>query len=302
MKAAVLHNFGDTPRYENFPDPIPVQDEILIQVKAIVLENVNKMMANGTHYSSRQFYPGFPAIIGFYGSFAEKAVVPAAALMPVPEGVDAAVAAALPSPVLTSLLPLKYTARLQQGETVLINGATGVSGKIAIQVAKLLGAGKIIGTGRNEAILETLSDLGADAVINLKGSEAAISESFKKEAGETGYDIVLDFIWGKPAELLIKTFVPKILGLPKRSIRYIHIGEKAGSTISISGESLRTSGLEIYGASNIPPAAIPEALNQAWEWIKDNKFQIDIEKIPLSEIQTAWQRENLDGKRLVIVP
>lgn len=320
MKAAVLHNFGEIPHYEDFPDPIPTKDEVLVNVKAIVLENVNKMMAQGTHFSSKQFFSKFPAIVGHsgigitddgklvsfsgmkapYGAFAEKAVV--SRTIPVPKEIDVTIAAALPSSALTSFLPLKYTAKLQKGETVLINGATGVSGKIAVQISKMLGAGKVIGTGRNEAILKELGDLGADAVINLQQSDEILLEAFRNEAGDKGYNIVIDYLWGRPAEMLLASLVPKELGFPKTRIRYIHIGEKAGSTISLSGEMLRTSGLELYGAGNIPPEAIHESLAQVWDWTKQNKLHIDVEKMSLADIEKAWQRQDIEGKRLVIIP
>lgn len=320
MKAAVLHNFGEIPRYENFTDPIPAKDEKIIYVKAVALENVIKMMANGTHYSSKQFFPKFPAIVGLggigmtddgklvsfrgmkppYGALAEKVV--ASYAIPIPDGIDAAVAAALPSSILTSLLPLKYTTKLQEGETVLINGATGVSGKIAVQVAKMLGAERVIATGRNEATLKSLNNLGADAVINLQQSDKTLLESFTKEAGDKGFNIVIDFLWGHPAEILMKSFIPKEIGFAKKRIRYVHVGEKAGSTISLSGEMLRTSGLEIYGAANITAESVQQEMTQVWDWIKQNKLQIDIEKIPLSEIENVWDHNDLAGKRLVIVP
>lgn len=320
MKAAVINDFGEIPCYEDFPDPIPGKDEMLIQVKAVVLENFDKMVANGTHYSSKQMFPKFPAIVGHsgigmtpdgklvgfgmttppYGSFAEKTAVKHS--MPIPDGIDAAIAAALPASILTSFFPLKYTAKVEQGETVLINGATGVSGKIAIQVAKMLGAGRVIGTGRNESSLKLLKELGADAVIDLKQSDEKLSEAFKKEAGEKGYNVVIDFIWGHPAELLMKSFVPKEAGFAKRRIRYIHIGEKAGSGATITGEMLRTSGLELYGVGNIPPEAFSEGIAMVWKWIKENKFHIEIEKVPLADIEKAWQRTDLEGKRIVLIP
>lgn len=320
MKAAVLHNFGETPHYEDFPDPVPSGDEKLIRVKAVVLENVNKMMAKGTHYSGNQFFPKFPAIIGHsgigttedgtlvsfmgikppYGAFAEKAV--ASRIFPIPQGIDAAQAAAIPSATLTSLLPLKYTAKMQQNETVLINGATGVAGKLAIQVAKKLGAKRIIGTGRNEAVLNTLKSLGADAVIQLKQTDEMLLSAFSKEAGSTGYNIVLDYLWGHPAQILMQSFIPATLGIPETRIRYIHIGEKAGKKVALSGDMLRTSGLEIYGIGNLPQSAIPQETRQVWEWIKQNELRINIEKVPLSEIENAWQRDDLAGKRLVIIP
>lgn len=320
MKAAVLHRFGQTPTYEDFPDPVPLKDEKMIYVKAAALENFDKMVAGGTHYSSRQMLPGFPAIaghagvglaedgqlVGFgmprppYGAFAEKVV--AGYTMPIPDGIDPALAAVLPSSILSSWLPLKYTAKLKPGETILINGATGVSGKIALELAKIIGAGRIVATGRNEVSLALLESLGADAVIDLKMPDDQLLDAFEKEGGKNGYDVVIDFIWGHPAEILMKTFVPKEAGFAKKRIRYLHIGEKAGPGISLSGEMLRTSGLEIYGTGNIPREAMPEALALVWQWIKENKFYTEIEKIPLADIEAAWQRTELGGKRLVIIP
>src|SRR5215475_3050520 len=117
MKAAVLHNFGEAPQYEDFPDPAPGPDEILIQVQAVALENVDKAMAAGTHFASRQFLSTLPAIVGFdgiglladgrlvgfggvkapYGAMAEKTVVPKAYTVPIPEGMEAVTAAAMPA-------------------------------------------------------------------------------------------------------------------------------------------------------------------------------------------------------------
>jgi NADPH:quinone reductase-like Zn-dependent oxidoreductase len=320
MKAAVITKFGETPRYEDFPGPIPGNDETLVQVKAAVLENFDKMAANGTHYSSIKMFPKFPAIVGHsgigtapdgklvgfgmvgppYGAFSEQTL--AKHFIAIPDGIDVAMAAALPPSVLTSFLPLKYTAKLQPGETVLVNGATGVSGKIAVQVAKLLGAGKIIGTGRDETSLLLLKGLGADAVIDLKQPGEKLLEAFKEEAGESGYNVVIDFLWGHPAEILMRSFIPTIAGFAKRRTRYLHIGEKAGPGVNITGEMLRTSGLEIYGGGPIAPEEFSGAMKQTWEWIKENRFVIDIEKVPLADIEQAWQRNDLAGKRLVIIP
>jgi NADPH:quinone reductase-like Zn-dependent oxidoreductase len=144
--------------------------------------------------------------------------------------------------------------------------------------------------------------LGADAVIDLKQSDEKISADIASHAGETGYDIVLDYLWGRPAELILKTFVPRELGFSKKRIRYIHIGEKAGASISLPGESLRTSGLEITGLGNIPPGAVPEALSQIWDWMKEDKLHIEIERVPLAQIETAWKIEDTGGKRMVIIP
>ena len=321
MKAAVLHKFGETPKFEDFPDPTPGEGQILVHVKAVALENVDKMMAEGSHFASQQFLSTLPAIVGFdgigmledgrlvgfggvkapYGAMAERTIIPEGYFVPIPAEVDAVTAAALPASALTSLFPLKYGAKLQPGETALINGATGVSGKLAVQIAKLLGAGRIVGTGRNEDSMNTIRELGADAVIDLKQADEQLAESFKKEAGD-GYDVILDFLWGHPTEVLIKTLVPSEIRMSK-PVRLVQIGEKAGTTISLSADAIRTSGLQIFGAAmGITPEAAGEATGQVWEWLKANKLQMNIERVLLKDIEKTWKRTDFEGKRIVIVP
>ena len=321
MKAAVLHKFGEIPRFEDFPDPIPGDGQILVHVRAVALENADKMMAEGSHFASRQFLSTLPAIVGFdgigmledgrlvgfggvkapYGAMAEKTVIPEGYYVPIPTEVDAVTAAALPASALTSLFPLRWGAKLQTGETVLINGATGVSGKLAVQIAKLLGAGRVIGTGRNEESMKQALEFGADAMIDLKQSDQKLAAAFKKEAGE-GYDVILDFLWGHPTEVLIKTLIPSEIRMSK-PVRLIQIGEKAGTTISLSADSLRTTGLEILGgAARITPEAMGECANQVWEWLRANQLHIDIEQVPLKDIESVWKHTDFQGRRIVIVP
>ena len=323
MKAAVLHQFGSVPRYEDFPEPVPDAGEMVVRVKAVALENFDRMTAQGIHYASQQMYPKFPAIVGHggvgvlsdgtlvafggvrppYGTMAETAVVPkefAAYVSPVPEGVDEGLAAALPASALTSFLSLKWGAELAPGETVLIQGATGVSGKLAVRIAALLGAGKIVATGRDASILQSLPDLGASAVIDLKLPDAEVCGSFAREAGE-GYDVILDYLWGRPTELLFRALTPNEVGFAKRRTRYVQIGQAAGTAITLHAEALRTSGLELTGAGKLPPGALPAALEQIWAWVRQGNLTMDVEKVSLSCIAEAWQR-NIAGKRIVIVP
>lgn len=321
MKAAVLHNFGEIPQYEEFPDPIPDENEVLIDVKAVALENVDKLMSSGTHFASRQFLTSLPAIVGFdgigalpdgrlvgfggvkapYGAMAEKTVVPKAYTVPIPEGVDAVTAAAMPTTALTSLFSLKWGAKLKQGETVLINGATGVAGKLAVQIAKFLGAGRIIATGRNEKSIKQIKAFGADAIIDLKQSEERLVEAFRREA-EQGIDVILDFLWGHVTELLIHSFIPKEINFAKRRTRHVQIGEKLGPNIALPADALRTTGLEILGAgAGLTPEAIQEGTTQVWDWIQNGMLHMDIEKIPLQNIEYAWKRDDFQGKRIVIV-
>jgi len=320
MKAAIINGFGQVPQYGDFPEPLPDTNETLINVKASVLENFDKGTASGKHYSSHQLYPAFPAVVGTdgvgfthdnklvmfrnvkppFGAFAEKTV--AAQVIPVPDGISPAKATAIPPSALTSLLPLKYSARLQPGETILINGATGVSGRIAIQIARLLGAGRIVGTGRNRQSLEMIKQLGADEVIDLNQKDEQLATDFRKAGGTNGYDVVIDFIWGHPAEVLIGTFIPNEVGFAKRNIRYIQIGAKAGGDIILPGAALRTSGLQLMGIGRVSKEDLMVELEQTWEWIKGDKLYMDIEEVPLANIEKVWQREDLAGKRLVIIP
>ena len=322
MKAAVVHEFGSVPRCEEFVDPIAAPGDLIVHVKAVALENFDKMAARGVHYASKNLFPQFPAIIGHsgvgalpdgklvafggtrppYGTMAEKAVIPkeySGYATPVPEGIDPAWAAALPASALTSLLPLKWGAKLESGQTVLIQGATGVSGKLAVQIARLLGAGRIVVTGREESILRSLRDLGASATIDLKQPDAEICAAFARESGD-GYDIILDFLWGHPTELLFRTLTPSTVGFAKRRTRYIQIGQAAGSAITFPAEALRTSGLELTGAGSIPMEVLPEAMEQVWAWMREKKLAIDVEKMHLRDIAQAWDRKTT-GKRIVIV-
>jgi NADPH:quinone reductase-like Zn-dependent oxidoreductase len=323
VKAAVIHAFGDIPKYEDFADPVAREGDVLVDVRAVALENFDKQTARGAHYASRQMFPGFPAIVGHsgvglrpdgalvafggarppYGTLAEKAVIPreyAAYVSAVPDGVDPAIAAALPASALTSLLPLKWGVKMQPGATVLINGATGVSGRLALQIARLLGANRIVGTGRDDAGLRALPKLGADATIDLKQSDRELGAAFSEAAGD-GFDVILDYVWGHPTEVLFETLTPTTVGFAKLRIRYVQIGESAGATLTLRAEMLRTSGLELAGAGNVSAEAVLEAMKTIWEWIRQRKLAIDIETMALRDVAAAWNRR-IAGGRIVIVP
>lgn len=322
MKAAVLHAFGERPRYEEFPDPVPGDGEVLVEVKAVALENFDRMLARGSHYASRQLIPEFPAILGTdgigsledgtlvafggvrppYGSMAERALIPKDSYFPVPDGIDAATAATIPGSAMTSLFSLRWGVGLEEGETVLVNGATGFAGKLAVQVARLLGAGRVVGTGRDDAALRSLRELGADAVIDLKQPPEQLAEAFTAAAGD-GYDVILDYLWGRPTEILLRTLVPRKLALPTRRCRLVQIGEMAGPTISLSADALRTSGLVIQGAgTGIPPEVIGTGTEQVMEWIRAGKLHAGIEQVPLRDVERVWERSDLHGRRIVLVP
>lgn len=322
MKAAVLHQLGKPPLFEDFPDPEPGPDEVIVHVKAASLKNSDRMMASGSHYDS---YAELPVVCGVdgvglldngsrvfcggsrppYGMMAERTVVSKVWCLPVPDSIDNVTAAALPNPALSSWLPLVWRAQLKPGETVLVLGATGVAGKLAIQIAKNLGAEYVIAAGRNQHVLKTLYDLGADTTIALDQPDQDLTAAFIQEASQRNFDIILDYLWGHPTEVLLYALTGHDVKAESSRIRLLEIGEMAAPTITLPASALRSTGLEIYGSGGggiIPPKAIIDAFPQVWALAADGKLQIDVEPVPLADIENAWQRQDLQGRRLVVIP
>ncbi|XVQ81749.1 quinone oxidoreductase family protein [Microbispora siamensis] len=319
MKAAVLHEAGGIPRYEDFPDPVAGDGEVIIDVKAVAVENVDKAIAAGTHYASEKYIGRFPVIpafdgigalpdgtlVGFgnirlpYGALAEKAVVPQGSYMPIPDGIDPAVVAVMASAV--TAMSMKAAARFVPGETVLVQGATGFAGRLAVKVARLLGAGRIVATGRDDNQLREVQAIGADTVINTAVSDEALAQAYLDARGD-GYDVVVDYLWGRPSEILLRALVPRSFAFGKPT-RVVQIGESAGTELALAGSSLRTSGVEIYGAAKgLDPQTMDEVYQQIVTWTRSGELTFDVEKVPLSDIETAWQRTDLKGRRLVVMP
>ena len=319
MKAAVLHEIGGIPRYEDFPDPVAAADEVIIDVKAVAVENVDKRIAAGTHYASRQYTAQLPAIpafdgigtlpdgtlVGFgnprlpYGALAEKTVVPRGAYAPIADGIDPAIATMLGTAI--TGMSIKTAAGFVPGETVLVQGATGVAGRLAVKVARLLGAGRVIGTGRDDAALAEVRRIGADEVINTAVDDDALVQAYADAKGD-GYDVVVDFLWGRPTELLLRALVPASFSFPKPT-RFIQVGESAGPQLTVAAESLRTSGVEVYGAAKgLDAQTMGDMFGQVVTWTQAGELTFDVERVPLADIESAWQRTDLRGRRLVVVP
>ena len=195
-------------------------------------------------------------------------------------------------------------ARLEPGETVLILGATGVAGRLAVQIARHLGAGRVVAVGRNPDLLKTLPDLGADATISLNKPDEELAAALKAEANRKHFDIVLDFLWGHPTEVLLDAVTGHDLKADSRRIRLVEIGEMAGPRISLAAAALRSSRLEIYGSGGggISYQAIFDTVPQAWALAVSGKLRIDAEGVPLASVESAWLREDVRGRRLVIIP
>ena len=319
MKAAVLHELGSEPRYEDFAEPVAQDGEALVRVRAASLKSVDKQMAAGSHYASPKELPTVCGVDGVgtledgsrvffggprkpFGTMAERTIAPRAFCFPIPDAIDDATAAALPNPGISAYLVLTHNARLASGETVLILGATGVTGKLAVQVARLLGASRIVGAGRNREALSKLLKLGADAVIQLDQPEDELKKSFAREAGEKGFNVVIDYVWGKSTEAFLAALTQSEIKSIGAETRLIQVGESAAPVISLPAAVLRSRALTIRGTAGIPPReALATAMKQVMDWAAAGQITIETETIPLAQVQEAWQR-NERSRRIVLIP
>ena len=318
MQAAVLRALGSAPRFEQFDDPVARDGEVLVRVRAASLKPIDKAMAGGSHYASFRELQVVCGIDGVgtlesgarvffggprrpFGAMAEKTVVPRALCFPVPDGLDDATAAAIPNPAGSSWLPLKWRAQLKAGETVLVLGATGAAGKLAVQIAKLLGAGRVIAAGRNPQALEELPALGADVTIKLDKPGQNLADVFSAVVKD-GVDVILDYLWGKPTETLVAAFTGHDVHAEPRITRLLEIGAAAGPAISLPAAALRSSGLEIYGSGggSVPRQAIMEAVPQILEHAARGDLKLETKKIPLADVETEWNKH--EDRRVVFIP
>ncbi len=187
----------------------------------------------------------------------------------------------------------------------MILGATGVAGKLAMQIAKRLGARRVVAAGRNPQALEVLKDLGADAIISLDQPREALVSAFHRELAENGVDVVLDYLWGQPAERLLEAISQKGLQHTSARIRFVQVGGSAGPTISLPAATLRSSGLELLG-SGFGSASIEQILQSVAEFFKEaarEQFQIEIQSAPLSDVEALWHNSaQKPGARIVFRP
>ncbi|MBS0483409.1 MAG: zinc-binding alcohol dehydrogenase family protein [Proteobacteria bacterium] len=304
MKAAVLKALGSVPEYGTYAEPEVRPGEVLVHVRAAAIKQLERLIASGKHYSSPRELPIIPGLDGVgtldngervyfmvqrrpFGAMAERA--PASLAVPVPEALSDAVAAALVNPGLAAWLPLVERGRLRAGENVLILGATGTSGRMAVTVARQLGAGRVIACGRRRAVLEGLD---ADATISLDAPEAEIAAAFAAEA-ERGLGVVVDYLWGRPAELLIGQLARPDLhsAAGDSAVRLVSVGAMAGPDITLPSNALRGSRLELIGSGtgNFPNGeAMREAISRVFELAKAGHLPFKVTERPLEAVSDAW--------------
>jgi NADPH2:quinone reductase len=316
MKAAVISALGQVPEYQDFPDPTPGPGEAVVHVRAAGLHPIVKAFAAGTHYAGKGEVPMIPGIDGVgtlddgrrvyfgfsrqpWGTMCERAVAPLARCIPLPDGIDDIQGAAIANPGMSAWLSIKERAALKPGESVLILGATGVAGQLAIQAARHLGASRIVAAGRN---LDALAFEKTDAVVSLTQPEDAIRDAFTDEAKQ-GIDVVIDYLWGRPTELLLEALARTFDPNAARSTRLVEVGESAGKTISLPGATLRGVDLKVMGSGfgSFPLQRVLDAIPTLFTLGAAGTLKVAVEPVPLSQVESAWNRKE-SGKRIVFTP
>jgi NADPH:quinone reductase-like Zn-dependent oxidoreductase len=307
MKAAIVHGAGQSPVFEDFDEPQAGPGEQRIRVTASALSQLARARASGTHYSSAGTFPFVAGVDGVgtlddgqrvyfvlprapFGAMAQQSVAPVSHCLPLPDSIDDITAAAIANPGMSSWAALTERARFKSGETVLINGATGASGQMAVQTARFMGASRIIATGRNRAVLD---GLGADAVIALTDDGGELDAAFKAEFTR-GVDVVLDYLWGPSAQrMLIAAAKVAAEGVP---IRFVQIGTASGADIQMPGAILRSSALELMGSGigSVPMARLLASIAGVFDAAGAGALTQAAHKVPLADLASAWADRSSD--------
>jgi len=315
MKAAIVLGPDQTPVYGDFDEPAPQDGFAVVRVSASALSNATRARATGSHYSMTGGFPLVPGIdgvgrtesgrrVGFllpespFGGMAQKTLVRDALCLPVPDNVSDVLAAAIINPGQSPIGALRVRAVLQRGEGVLINGATGTTGQVAVQIAKILGAGPVIATGRNPDALARLRELGADDTIDLSADADAVQDALVRHFGDGEIDIVLDYLSGSPTEVVLAALARGHKAA--KTIRYVIAGSAASSSTTVSTSVLASSSLVLMG-SGIGAVRVPDILQAATDALElagSANLRIDTTELPLAQVERAWVTD-YDRSRVV---
>lgn len=309
MRAAVLHEYG-VPRADDFEEPSAGPEQAVVEVLAAGLNPVDVAICSGRFYAGKPPLPSvagregvgtldgarvyFDAPVVPFGSMAERALVDPRSTYPVPDEVSDGVAVALGISGLAAWLGLTWRAQLQQGEHVLVLAASGVLGQIAVQAAKLLGAGRVVAAARSQEGLARCMELGADASVRLDEPDLSAAMA---QAGEGRIDVVLDPLWGEP--------LVAALGAASFGARVVQIGAGAGAEATIPSAAIRGKMLVLMGHTNF--AAPPEVKREAYASMAAaaarGEIRVDVDPLGLEQVQEAWSRLAAGSHRkIVLVP
>jgi NADPH:quinone reductase-like Zn-dependent oxidoreductase len=319
MHAAVVRSFDHAPRYETYEVPEPTgPDQRLTEVLAVGLHPRVRTGASGRHYTSSGTLPMIPGIDGVgrledgrnvyfvtrddaWGSMADKAVVDLPLTVPLPENADIAKVAAALNPAMSAWVALRRRVPLRAGQSVLVLGATGNAGGMAVQIAKHLGAGRVVGAGRNPERLSALRHLGVDDVVALTDDRAATTQRLAGAAADV--DIVIDYLWGEPAAMTMRALL-QARADRSRAMDWVEIGAIAGPTLELPSVALRSANLRIQGngqgavSTEVYLAELPSLIDE----IDQGTIEVVTQTLPLSDVEAIWNEPPDPGVRTVLVP
>ncbi|MEU5397853.1 zinc-binding alcohol dehydrogenase family protein [Streptomyces sp. NPDC005963] len=312
MKAAVITELGKPPHYGDFDDPQPAEDEAVVTVTAAGVNHFTVLMSSGTFYATPPqvpFVPGsdgigllengsrvfFDVTVAPYGAWSERTVVPREALLAVDPAADDIAAAAVGNSGLAAWTALSWRAKLVPGETVLVLGAAGALGRIAVQAARAQGAGRVVAADLGGEKLTALTAVGADAVVAIDGDGDL--ERRLREATEGGADVIIDPLWGAPALAALQSSA--------QGCRHIQLGHMADPKMALPAAVLRSRAVDLrgYALFQCPLPIRQDAYLTLTRLIGEQTITVDAEAIPLRDVETAWDRQiHGAGRKLVLVP
>ncbi|MFC8454939.1 zinc-binding alcohol dehydrogenase family protein [Kitasatospora sp. NPDC057223] len=322
ITAAIVDAPGAEPRLGTVVLPSRTAGTTLVAVVAAPLNPLDLVIASGTFHSARHedpYVPGSECVgvvldsdrypLGSWvyaechaspatpGTFATQVLVADEDLLPLPEGLDPVRTAAVGNSGTAAFMPLIENAGLRPGETVLVLGATGAVGQLAIQVARRSGAGRVVGVARDRAALARLLPLGADAVVELRADEGA-DELAERLLAVTGpVDVVLDGVYGTPLEAALQVCAPRA--------RVVNIGNPAGATARIPAGLLRGKQLTLSGFAGLhtPLRDKQPALTWLWSALARDELQVEVRTFPLDELPSVWREQALSPHaKCVVLP
>ncbi len=316
MKAAVVSSFGSAPRYQEFPAPVPAgQDEMLVDVLAAGLHPRVRSQADGSHYTSTDELPLVPGVDGVgrgpdgllryfvlpdttMGAMAEQTVIDVRRSIMLAEDADPVAVAAAMNPAMSSWIALRQRVAFQAGQDVLVLGATGNAGQMAIQVARRLGAGQIVAAGRDTGRLAGLTALGATATVPLGAADTA--DRLAKTAADV--DVVLDYLWGPPAAGAMAAVITHRADRSK-PLSWVEIGSVAGLTAEIPAAALRAARLQLVGSGqgSVSTREYLTGLGVLAQEITAGVIDVDARPVPLAQVEEAWAATGA-RHRVVLVP
>ena len=312
IRTALVETFGEPPRVRTIPAPLPEPGREVVDVLAVGVHHVTRSITAGSHYASRDRLPLIPGVdavvrrsdgsLGLViapgtGTMSQRLAVDPATLIPLPDG-DPAVFAATLNPLISSWMVLTQRVPLVPGASVLVLGATGTSGFLAVQAARHLGAGRIIAAGRDPERRQALSAAGADAVVALDREDAAGMLA----ASAADVDVVLDYLWGPVTRMSLEA-VLRARADETRLLDWVQIGSVAGSEIALPAAALRSNALRLSGSGfgSVPFSAYGREVPRAAAAVASGEMVVEPRRAPLAEVEAAWSHRDAPGERTVII-